>query len=104
MKEFFEFMMLVCFGLSWPVSVWKSYRTRSTSGKSILFMGAIIFGYISGIIGKIIGGQFNYVLIIYCINLFVVSLDVLLYFRNKRLKSSAESKSLRRCNNEKQFV
>lgn len=88
MQEIFEFIMLLCFGISWPISVWKSIKTKSTDGKSVLFICAIIFGYICGIIGKIMDSGYNYVLIIYCFNLAVVTLDLVLYFRNKRLERS----------------
>lgn len=80
----FEFIMLVCFGLSWPVSVYKSATSKSTQGKSIIFIIAVIVGYVSGIIGKIINNQLSYVLIMYCVNLMVVSVDLVLYFINKR--------------------
>lgn len=83
MKEIFEFVMLICFGLSWPISVWKSLKTRSTQGKSLVFMLAIIIGYVSGIVGKLVGGQLSYVLVIYCVNLTVVSFDLCLYFINR---------------------
>ena len=83
MTEFFEFTMLACFGLSWPISVYKSITSKSTKGKSCVFMIAIIIGYIAGIIGKIIGHQITYVLIAYCFNLIVVSIDLTLYFINK---------------------
>lgn len=89
MENIFEFMMLACFGLSWPVSVWKSIQSHSTKGKSLVFMFAIIVGYISGIAGKIISGQINYVLIVYCFNLIVVSLDLCMYFVNRRIESCA---------------
>lgn len=79
----FEFVMLVCFGLSWPISVYKSIKTGSTKGKSIFFIFAVIVGYVSGIIGKIVNNSINYVLILYCVNLFVVSLDLTVYFVNK---------------------
>ena len=81
--QIFEFIMLVCFGLSWPISVYKSLRSRSTQGKSAVFIIAIVFGYISGIVGKIVNQQLTYVLIIYCFNLIVVSFDLLLFFRNR---------------------
>lgn len=83
MREVFELIMLVCFGLSWPISVWKSIQSRSTKGKSVFFIIAIIVGYISGIVGKIVGGQINYVLIAYCFNLIIVSIDLSIYFINK---------------------
>ena len=84
MQQIFEMVMLVCFGLSWPISVYKSLTSHSTQGKSLVFMIAIIIGYISGITGKLVGGQINYVLAMYCFNLTVVSFDLMLYVTNKR--------------------
>ena len=84
MVTLFESIMLICFGLSWPISVYKSATSRSTKGKSVVFTTAIILGYLAGIIGKIIGGAFNYVLVLYFINLAFVSVDFALYFINKR--------------------
>lgn len=82
--QIFECIMLICFGLSWPISVVKSIRSRSTKGKSVVFIVAIIVGYISGILGKIVNGQITYVLALYCLNLAVVSVDLMLYFINRR--------------------
>ena len=82
--QIFEFIMLACFGLSWPISVYKSIKSKSTQGKSIVFIIAIIIGYISGIIGKIVNEQLTYVLIIYCFNLIVVSVDLILFFINRK--------------------
>ena len=84
MVTVFESIMLVCFGISWPISVYKSATSKSTKGKSVLFTFAIIIGYIAGIIGKIIGGNVNYVLVLYLINLAFVSVDLALYFINKK--------------------
>lgn len=92
--EIFEFIMLACFGLSWPISVWKSVTSRSTKGKSLVFMLAIIIGYISGIAGKIAGGQVNYVLVAYCFNLCVVCTDLCLYFVNKRRENKEANRLL----------
>ena len=82
--QIFEFIMLACFGLSWPISVYKSIKSKSTQGKSIVFIIAIIIGYISGVIGKIVNHQLTYVLIIYCFNLIVVSVDLVLFFINRK--------------------
>ncbi len=86
--EIFECIMLFCFGLSWPISVYKSIRSKSTKGKSVVFIIAIILGYISGIIGKIVNGQLSYVLALYCLNLIVVSVDLGLYFINSKREKS----------------
>lgn len=84
MTQVFELIMLICFGLSWPISVYKSLTSRSIQGKSLAFMIAIIIGYICGILGKIIGGELNYVITLYLLNLFFVSMDLVLYFINRK--------------------
>ena len=82
----FEIIMIVCFGLSWPMNVIKSYRARTTKGKSLPFLLLIITGYVFGIIGKLLGGNFKwYVLFFYVLNLLMVSTDLALYVRNYRL-------------------
>ena len=86
MQEICELTMLICFGVSWPISVYKSYKSRSTKGKSPIFILAIIVGYVAGIAGKFAGGQITYVLVFYCLNLSVVSTDLLLYARNKHIE------------------
>ena len=83
MKEILELIMLICFGISWPVSVCKSLRSKSTSGKSVIFMLAVIIGYIAGIASKVVGAQINYVLFMYCLNLVMVCVDLAVYFVNK---------------------
>ena len=79
-------MMIVCFGFSWPMNVVKSYRARTTKGKSLGFLMMIIIGYICGIASKIIGGSYKwYVMFFYVRNLGMVLLDVGMYVRNYRL-------------------
>jgi len=84
MSQIFETIMLICFGLSWPISVYKSLTSRSTKGKSVSFIIAIIIGYLSGIAGKLLNGQMNYVLILYVVNLIMVTIDLILYFINRK--------------------
>lgn len=89
MVTVFESVMLICFGISWPISVYKSITSKSTKGKSVVFTIAIIIGYIAGITGKIIGGNFNYVFALYILNLAFVSVDFALYFVNKHRENVA---------------
>lgn len=77
--------MVICFGLSWPASVLKSYRSRTTKGKSLAFEIFIWLGYVAGIIGKFITQNITYVFIFYIINIVMVSIDLCLYFRNATL-------------------
>lgn len=93
MTQIFEFIMLACFGISWPISVYKSFTSRSTKGKSVIFIFAILIGYISGIIGKIVNHNVTYVLVIYCINLAMVSLDLVLFFINRNREKKNENKN-----------
>ena len=87
--QIFELIMLICFGLSWPISVYKSIKSKSTQGKSVTFMIAIIIGYVSGIIGKIVNNQTSYVLVFYCFNLIVVLFDLALFFINRKHEKKA---------------
>lgn len=85
MAPFFETVMLICFGLSWPLNVIKAYKARTTQGTSLPFILLIITGYIAGIAAKIISGQYSYVLLVYLLNLAIVSLNVVVYIRNAAL-------------------
>ncbi len=84
MSEIFEMFMLICFGLSWPMSVIKNIRARTARSMSLPFTLLIIVGYIAGITAKIMSGQVNFVLAVYLINLAIVSLNVIVYFINRR--------------------
>ena len=92
MAEILEIIMLLCFGASWPLNVIKSYKARTAKGKSLAFLLLIILGYIAGIVSKFFNEAYMnsfdtkwYVLFFYFLNMFMVSLDVVMYFRNKRL-------------------
>ncbi len=87
MKDIFEVAMILCFGISWPVSIVKSYKSRSTKGKSIIFLIFILLGYACGIVAKIAFDGINYVLFFYILNFAMVFTDIFLYLRNKRLEN-----------------
>ncbi len=97
--EILEAVMIISFGASWPMNVIKSIRMKSTKGKSLLFLLLIEIGYIAGVTGKILGATsgekpLNWVFIFYCLNLFMVSLDLVLYFINlSREKKNKETKT-----------
>ena len=97
MAELLEITMIVSFGASWPLNVIKSYRARTTKGKSLAFLCLIFFGYIAGIASKLVNpvymaaiGEKWYVLFFYVLNLVMVGTDLILYFRNRRLDKEAE--------------
>lgn len=85
MSETLEIFMIVLFGISWPANVLKSIKTKSTKGKSLLFLVLIFTGYICGIISKLTAESFKwYVLLFYILNLVMVGTDLVLYFINLR--------------------
>lgn len=87
----FEAIMLIMFGAAWPMNIAKSLRSKSTKGKSLTFLIMIVIGYISGIINKILYSP-DIVLVLYIINLLMISTDLFLYFvyRNREKKSQLE--------------
>ncbi len=84
--------MVVSFGASWPFNVLKSYKARTAKGKSLVFLILIFTGYIWGILSKLVANQFKwYVMFFYILNMLMVGIDLILYFRNKKLDRIAES-------------
>lgn len=92
LAHLFEAAMLVCFGFSWPLNVIKAYKAGTAKGTSLPFIILIITGYLAGISAKIINGQFNYVLVVYFLNLAIVMSNVFVYIRNKALDRKVEAK------------
>lgn len=88
--QIFEVLMMFCFGAAWPPSIYKSYTSRQTAGKSLIFMFIILTGYFCGIINKIVNGA-DYVIVLYIINSLMVTTDILLYFRNKRINATEKN-------------
>ena len=93
MTQIFETIMLICFGISWPISVVKSIKSRSAKGKSLVVTIAIIIGYCAGIAGKICSGAINYVFWLYILNLAVVTLDLIISIINIRRDDLIEKNS-----------
>ena len=97
MSELLEITMIVSFGASWPLNVIKSYKARTAKGKSLAFLCLIFFGYIAGIASKFLNeaymasiGEKWYVLFFYFLNLIMVGIDLILYFRNRALDKKSQ--------------
>ncbi|MBE7053623.1 MAG: hypothetical protein E7391_05035 [Ruminococcaceae bacterium] len=92
LAEILEIIMIVSFGASWPLNVIKSYKARTTKGKSLGFLLLIFFGYIAGIASKLVSPSYKwYVLFFYVLNLVMVGADLILYVRNKKLDKLKEN-------------
>ncbi len=90
-----EALMLICFGISWPISIGKALRTRVVEGKSPVFMMVLMLGYSFGILHKLQQPQTDWVTLLYVLNLLLVATDLGLYHRFKprprmRIKPLAE--------------
>lgn len=83
----FEMIMLLCFGAAWPMSIYKSYTSKSVAGKSVFFLYIIMIGYVSGIINKLLY-HYDWVVYLYVLNLLMVTTDLLLYYRNLKLSQT----------------
>lgn len=102
MIDFLEAAMIFCWGLSWPVSIYKSYKSRTAKGKSVVFEVFILIGYCCGILRKFLqigtGEHFDRLFylafVFYFINLISVSIDMILWFRNRRLDAKAAKQEL----------
>ena len=85
MVEILESVMLICFGLSWPMSVVKNIKAHTAKSMSLPFILLIITGYIAGIMAKVWAGNYSYVLVIYILNLIFVTTNLVIYFINRRI-------------------
>jgi lipopolysaccharide export LptBFGC system permease protein LptF len=89
MEQLFEIIMLLAFGAAWPFSIRTSLQTRSTKGKSIVFLWVVFFGYVSGIVNKFVNDQAaDMVVWFYLANVFMVAFDTVLYYRNLRFENA----------------
>lgn len=96
-SQILEAVMIATFGASWPLNVLKSYRARTTKGKSLAFLVLIEFGYAVGIINKLFVDHAYmanfahnwYVLFFYVLNFIMIAADLVLYVRNRKLDKAA---------------
>ena len=103
MTDLLEALMILCFGLSWPISIRKSWTSRTAKGKSLFFEIFLLIGYIFGIARKVIlfsnavangqseGFLFYLSWFFYVLNFIEISIDVSLYFRNVKLDKARDA-------------
>lgn len=95
MADVLELLMIVCFGVSWPLNIAKAWKARTAKGASVPFYFLILAGYLFGITSKAVR-LFRgistpwYVWFFYILNSVIVTLGILVWFRNRRLDRLAE--------------
>lgn len=101
MTDLLEALMILCFGLSWPISIRKSWISRTAKGKSLVFEFFIWIGYVFGITRKFIlwnqgtGHDWLFYLswFFYVLNILEITIDMCLYFRNVKLDKEREAQA-----------
>ncbi|MCM1523598.1 MAG: hypothetical protein NC120_03975 [Ruminococcus sp.] len=99
-----EMMMVVCFGISWPLNIVKAWKSRTAHGTSVLFYSFIWIGYVFAMTGKLVLIRENapqpwyetvhwYVMLFYVINILMVTAGIIIYFRNKALDNRGAKKA-----------
>ena len=95
--SFMEMLMVICFGISWPINISKAWKARTTKGISVLFYTFILIGYLFALIGKLILIKYYapqpwyetvhwYVMFFYVLNTLMVATGIGIYFRNKAIE------------------
>ena len=92
--QVFEGTMLVCFGVAWPVDIYKTLRKKQTAGKSVTFMACVLVGYVCGLAAKFIRGADQSawpetVTLLYVINAALVAADIAITVRIRRRERAA---------------
>lgn len=85
-------VMLLCFAAAWPCSLYKSYKSRSNKGKSLLYMVIVLVGYCCGAVYKFTNNH-DFVTWFYIFNGTLVIADLGLYVRNKKWENTCSSTS-----------
>ena len=99
-----EMLMVICFGVSWPLNIIKAWRARTARGTSLLFYGCIWLGYVFALVGKCILIACYapqpwyvtvkwYVMLLYIVNTLMVTVGILVCLRNRALDKLADRKA-----------
>ena len=84
LMSIFEILMLVCFGAAWPFSIVRSWKARTTAGKSVIFLWIVLVGYLAGIAHKVLHSN-DGVLFFYLLNALLVTTDIGIFYRNRKI-------------------
>ena len=96
MANLFEVLMVVFFGMSWPINIAKAWKARTAKGTSVVFYCLILIGYLFGLASKVIKlsegiSTPGYVWFVYCLNTCMTCMGIIIYFRNTLLDARAKN-------------
>lgn len=89
-----EALMLICFGIAWPVNLLSMVRYQRIQGKGLTFTMMIWCGYVAGATAKIAmsagtGAPLSPVFWLYLLNTVTVGLNAWVYCRLQRAEISS---------------
>lgn len=92
--QVFEAGMLICFGVSWPIAILKTWRSRRIEGKSMGFLVLVFLGYLCGTAAKFMrvagtGAMPEPVTALYMLNAVFVATDLFMMLHFKALAKLA---------------
>lgn len=90
MAEILEACMVICFGISWPIHIATAIKSKTSKGKSVIFLVFVLLGYVFAILSKIVSDAVNWVFWFYVFNFFMVSTDIVMFYVNKKRDIRAE--------------
>jgi hypothetical protein len=80
-----EAVMLICFGIAWPLANLRMLRSGRTEGKGMAFTVIILCGYVAGALAKLAGATSAHALPpvfwLYVLNTLSVGVNLLLQWR-----------------------
>ena len=88
--QFLEGLMIFCFGISWPFSIYRTWKAKRVEGKSLVFLALVFAGYLAGVVSKLVKAYtwagVEKIIILYAINAVLVGIDLCLYLRYRSRK------------------
>ena len=82
--DYFEAIMLICFGVAWPFSISRMLKTKRSFGKSEPFISIVLIGYIAGLLYQWFGDR-DFVIYLYVLNTLLVSVDLFLTIKYRKV-------------------
>ena len=92
--DIFEAVMMICFGASWPMSIWKTVKVKNPVGKSRIFLWLVEIGYLAGIIYKL--SRPDWVITLYILNALMVATDIFLVRKYGAMRRRVAQRAHRR--------
>ena len=85
----FEAIMLICFGVSWPISIIKTLKSKTVKGTTPVFYILVFVGYLSGSIYKFYYNK-DSIIFLYLLNCITVGIQIILYFYYSHREKNTE--------------